>query len=64
MRRKEERSKQGQTSNKAKQHSTPKAVKNELPEVGLEPATLNTLDRALCLERSTTELPRQGSHLI
>ena len=35
MRRKEERSKQGQTNNKAKQHSTPKAVtflkKNELP---------------------------------
>ena len=34
MRRKEERSKQGQTNNKAKQHSTPKAVtfpkKNEL----------------------------------
>ena len=43
-RRKEERSKQGQTSNKAKQHSTPKAVifpkKNELPRVGLEPTTL------------------------
>ena len=33
-------SKQGQTNNKAKQHSTPKAVtvpkKNELPRVGLE----------------------------
>ena len=39
MRRKEERSKQGQTNNKAKQHSTPK--------VGLEPTTLYTLDRAL-----------------
>ena len=43
MRRKKERSKQGQT-NKAKQHSTPKAVtfprKNELPQVGLEPTTL------------------------
>ena len=41
MRRKEERSKQGQTNNKAKQHSTPKAVtflkKNELPQVGLQP---------------------------
>ena len=41
---KEERSKQGQT-NKAKQHSTPKAVtlpkKNELPQVGLEPTTLH-----------------------
>ena len=38
MRRKEERSKQGQTNNKAKQHSIPKAVtfpkKNELPRVG------------------------------
>ena len=35
MRRMEERSKQGQTNNKAKQHSTPKGVtfpeKNELP---------------------------------
>ena len=33
---KEERSKQGQTNNKAKQHSTPKAVtlqKKELPQV-------------------------------
>ena len=50
MRRKEEKSKQGQT-NKAKQHSTPKAVtfpkKNELSRVGLEPTTLYTLDRAL-----------------
>ena len=48
MRRKEERSKQGQTNNKAKQHSTPKAVtfpkKNELPRVGLEPTILYTLD--------------------
>ena len=45
-RRKEERSKQGQTNNKAKQHSTPKAVtfpkKDELPRVGLEPTTLYT----------------------
>ena len=44
---KEERSKQGQTNNKAKQHSTPKAVtfpkKNELPQVGLEPTTFYTL---------------------
>ena len=50
-RRKEERSKQGQTNNKVKQHSTPKAVtfpkKNELPRVGLEPMTLYTLDRTL-----------------
>ena len=45
---KEEKVKQ---TNKAKQHSTPKAVtfprKNELPRVGLEPTTLYTLDRAL-----------------
>ena len=43
-RRKEERSKQGNTNNKAKQLKTPKAVtfpkKNELPQVGLEPTTL------------------------
>ena len=49
-RRKEERSKQGHTNNKAKQHSTPKAVtfpkKNELPRVGLEPTTLYTIDKA------------------
>ena len=42
--RKEERGKQGQTNNKAKQPSTPKAVtfpkKNELPWVGLKPTTL------------------------
>ena len=48
--RKKEASKVKQT-NKAKQHSTPKAVtfprKNELPQVGLEPTTLYTLDRAL-----------------
>ena len=47
-RRKEERSKQGQTNNKAKQLSTPKAVtfptkKNELPQVGLEPTALYTI---------------------
>ena len=51
MRRKEEWSKQGQTNNKSKQHSTPKAVtfpmKDELAQVGLEPTTLYTLDRAL-----------------
>ena len=38
-------------TNKEKQHSTPKAVtfprKNELPQVGLEPTTLYTPDRAL-----------------
>ena len=46
----EGRSKQGHTNNKAKQHSTPKAVtfpkKNELPRVGLEPTTLYTLERS------------------
>ena len=60
-RRKEERSKQDQTNNKAKKHITPKAVtfpkKNELPQVGLESTTLYTT------ERSTTELPRQLSWL-
>ena len=44
---KEERSKQGQT-NKAKQHSTPKAVtfprKNELPQVGLNLTSHSTPD--------------------
>ena len=44
---KEERSKQGQTNNKAKQHSTPKAVtfpkKNELPQVGLRVTALGAL---------------------
>ena len=50
MRDEKEGSKQGQT-NKAKQHSTPKAAtfpkKNELSRVGLEPTTLYTVDRAL-----------------
>ena len=40
----EKEGRQGHTNNKAKQHSTPKAVtfpkKNELPRVGLEPTTL------------------------
>ena len=48
MRRKEERSKKGQTDNKAKQHSKPKVItfpkKNELPRVGLKPTTLYALD--------------------
>ena len=50
MRDEKEERKQEQTNNKAKQHSTPKAVtfpkKNELPRVGLEPTTLYTPDRA------------------
>ena len=57
MRRKEERGKQGQTNNKAKQHSTSKAVtlqkKNELPRVGREPTTLYTLDRVHLMNRLT-----------
>ena len=52
-RKKEERSKQSQTNNKAKQHSTPMAVtfpkKNELPQVGLESTTLYTLDKCTCI---------------
>ena len=44
----EERSKQGQTNNKAKQHRTPKTVtfpkKNELPRVGFEPTTIYNVD--------------------
>ena len=50
-------------TNKAKQHSTPKAVtfprKNELPQVGLEPTTL-LYSRQSALP---TELPRQLSWL-
>ena len=48
---------------KAKQHSTPKAVtfpkKNELPRVGFEPTTLYTLDRVL-----SSVYWAQISHLI
>ena len=67
---KEERKKQGQQTNKAKQHSTPKAVtfprKNELPQVGLEPTTLYTLDRALyqLSYRGSSAGWAQISHLI
>ena len=67
---KEERSKQGQTNNKAKKHSTPKAVtfakKTELPRVGLEPMTLYTLDRALYQPsyRGSSAGWAQISHLI
>ena len=61
---KEERRKKGQTNNKAKQDSTPKAVtfpkKNELPWVGLESTTLYTLDRAL-YHCSTLPLHYQGN---
>ena len=50
---KEGRKKQGQTNNKAKQHSTPKAVtfprKNELPRVGLEPTTLYSRECYVCM---------------
>ena len=69
MRRKKEASKVKQT-NKAKQHSTPKAVyfpiKNELPQVGLEPTTLYTLDKALyqLSYRGSSAGWAQISHLI
>ena len=70
MRRKKEASKVKQTNNMAKQHSTPKAVtfprKNELPQVGLEPTTLYTLDRALyqLSYRGSSAGWAQISHLI
>ena len=66
---KEERKTVKQT-NKAKQHSTPKAVtfprKNELPQVGLKPTTLYTLDRALyqLSYRGSSAGWTQISHLI
>ena len=43
------RDKQGQTNNKVAhpRHAVTFAKKNELPQVGLEPTTLYTLDRAL-----------------
>ena len=52
MRRKKERSKQGQANKqgKATQHTQGSHFflrKNELPRVGLKPTTLHTLDRAL-----------------
>ena len=53
MRRKKERSKQGQTNKQTRQSNTAhprqslSLEKNELPQVGLEPTTLYTLDRAL-----------------
>ena len=57
-RRKEEASKDKQTTIKAKQHSTPKIVtfpkKNKLARVGLEPTTLYTLYRQSTLP---AELP-------
>ena len=64
---KKERSKQGQTNSKAKQHNTPKAVtfpkKNELPRVRLEPTTLYTLDRVLYHLRQLSWLdPNLTSH--
>ena len=72
MRRKKERSKQGQTNkqaNKATQHSTPKAVtfpkKNELPRVGLEPTTLDSRQSTLPLSYQDNSAGwTQISHLI
>ena len=64
---KEERSKQGQTNNKAKQHSTPNVVtfpkKNELPQVGLEPTTLYTHSRQSALPLSVAQLAGPKSHI-
>ena len=66
---KEEASKVKQT-NKAKQHSTSKAVtsprKNELPQVGLKPTILYTPDRALyqLSYQGSTAGWAQISHLI
>ena len=64
--RKKEASKVKQT-NKAKQHSTPKAVTvPELLQVGLKPTALYTLDRALyqLSYRGSTAGWAQISHLI
>ena len=73
MRDEKERRKK-QTNNKAKQHRTPEAVtfpkKNELPQVGLEPTTLYTLDRALYHVATCTckclppPSPSSTSHLL
>ena len=63
MRRKEERSKQGQTNNKTKQHSTPKVVtfpkKNELQVVGsAETGSPSRGTHASLREASTASLMR------
>ena len=67
MRRKKERSKQGQTNKqgKATQH-TQGSHFSELPQVGLEPTTLYTLDRALyqLSYRGSSAGWAQISHLI
>ena len=71
MRRKKERSKQ-RSNKQTRQSNTahPKAVtfprKNELPQVGLEPTTLYTLDKALyqLSYRGSSAGWAQISHLI
>ena len=61
MRRKKERSKQGQTNKQGKATQHTQGSHYELPWVGLEPTTLYTLDsRQSALP---TELPRQLSWL-
>ena len=63
MRRKEERSKQGQTNNKAKQHKVVTFLKkNELPRVGLEPTTLYSRQSALPLSYQA-QLAGPKSHM-
>ena len=78
MRRKEERSKQGQTNNNAKQHSTPKAVtfpkKNELPvprtcaiaqKIILTCALANKTDTVACWLGSNSKLyPGMYIHVL
>ena len=64
MRRKEERSKQGQTNKqgKATQH-TQGSHFSELPRVGLEPTTLYSLDRALYQLSLVAQLAGPKSHI-
>ena len=70
VRRKKERSKQGQTNKQGKATQHTQAVtfprKNELPQVGVEPTTLYTLDRALyeLNYRGSSAGWAQISHLI
>ena len=64
MKRKEERSKQGQTNNKAKQHSTPKTVtfpkKNELPRVHVVPCCVKMVFGLPASSNSTSSSFRES----
>ena len=66
MRRKKERSKQGQTNKQGKATQHTQGSHYELPWVGLEPTTLYTLDRALyqLSYRGSSAGWAQISHLI